>query len=76
MKTSAEQEVQGGWLHVWDVCKIHGVSYNPGDNAQQQWLGKLLGKCVWEPSVEHDGERVYAYSAKGPTRWLSTWGRI
>ena len=75
MQTKTEHTVQGGWLHVWDICKIHGVSYSPGDKLQQKWLAKLVENCVWEPSEEHEGERVYAYSAKGPTKWVNTSGK-
>jgi hypothetical protein len=75
LHTKTEHTAQGGWLHLWDSCMIHGASYSPGDQMQQKWLAKLVENCLWEPSEEHDGERVYAYSAKGPTKWVNTSGK-
>ena len=63
-KSQAEDRNSGGWMHLWDVARLNGISYS-GEPAQVTFLESLVASCPSKPSsdaaLNEKGHMMYEY---------------
>eukprot|EP00974_Lingulodinium_polyedra_P105569 10220454-Lingulodinium_polyedra.AAC.1 len=49
--TRKEKKTVEDWCHLWDVARLNGTSFEPGNAAQREWLLSLVQGCDSKPST-------------------------
>ena len=59
-----EKASAGGWMHLWDVARLNGISYT-GDEKQMEFLLALVSSCPAKdspgPTMLMLGHKLYDY---------------
>ena len=45
LKNNEQHKLAEGWCYVWDVARIEGVPFRPGDAQQERWLMNMVVGC-------------------------------
>ena len=66
-------------MYLWDVATCNGISWDPGNKAQQSFLLDLVKGCQVEeaqdPALKEAGWQMYHYSKQHATVKSSTTGK-
>ena len=61
-----EVNKSSGWCYLWDVARINGMSFDPGNEKQMRMLKSLVSSCETKGSEDDelaiDGWKLYKYS--------------
>ena len=66
------QERAHGWCYLWDVARLNGMSYDPSNQSQQEFLKSLVANCDEKladaDALREQGHKMHKYSKEFETK--------
>ena len=68
LKEAEKAAIAVGWCYLWDVARVNGMQYIPGDETQTVFLMSLVEGCEQQnadkPSLANKGVKQYWYAKR------------